>query len=167
MIYRDTASRSEYEQLQAENAKLKSELSEEKKYSEDLAADICKMEDVLGFKQDQTDKDGAFVPTIGPWMERVRDLIAKEGELGDLKSELEKALQKKDYFLQDNQRLKAEVERVCDKLANSFTKEQVMPLIKLLQDSLKALCAWGPSPADVFIVNEIQSALAHAKEMGL
>lgn len=48
-----------------------------------------------------------------------------------------------------------------------FTKEQVMPLIKLLQDSLKALCAWGPSPADVFIVNEIQSALAHAKEIGL
>ena len=74
--------------------KAEAELAEEKKYSESLAADICKMEDVLGFKQDQCDKDGAFVPTLGPWLERVRDLLATEGELGDLKYRLQ-AVEKK------------------------------------------------------------------------
>lgn len=66
---------------------LQKELKDENEYSESLAKDICKMEDVLGFAQDQHDKDGAFIPTIGPWLERVRDLLAAEGELGDLKDE--------------------------------------------------------------------------------
>lgn len=62
---------------------------EDKEYIEDLCAQLCKMEDALGFKNDYTDKDGAFVPTIGPWLERVRDLIASEGELGDVKDRLQ------------------------------------------------------------------------------
>ncbi len=64
------------------------EVTSERKYSESLAADICKMEDALGFKNDCHDKNGAFIPTIGPWLERVRDLIAAEGELGDMHDQL-------------------------------------------------------------------------------
>lgn len=56
-----------------------------------LCSELCKMEDALGFKNDCHDKDGKWVPTIGPWLERVRDLIAAEGELGDAKSQLEEA----------------------------------------------------------------------------
>lgn len=66
-------------------------LAEEKKWSEELAKDLCEMEDALGFKQDCTDKDGAFVPTKGPWKERVRDLIAKEGEFEDMRKERDAA----------------------------------------------------------------------------
>lgn len=69
-------------------AQLEQEAKQEKEYTESLAADICKMEDALGFKNDCHDKDGAFVPTIGPWLERVRDLIAAEGELGDAKQRI-------------------------------------------------------------------------------
>jgi len=68
--------------------KCQGEVAAEREYSESLAKDICKMEDVLGFKNDCHDKEGAFVPTIGPWLERVRDLLASEGELGDTKEEV-------------------------------------------------------------------------------
>lgn len=89
-------------------AQLQKELKDEREYSESLAADICKMEDALGFKNDCHDKDGAFVPTIGPWLERVRDLIAAEGELGDLRttvSKLENTL---------NHRAQLEAEHLAD-----------------------------------------------------
>lgn len=55
-----------------------------------LCEQLCKMEDALGFKNDCYDKKGQWVPTIGPWLERVRDLLAAEGEVGDLKEELAK-----------------------------------------------------------------------------
>jgi hypothetical protein len=80
----------------------KDKLAADKEYTESLAKDICAMEDALGFKNDCRDKDGAFVPTIGPWLERVRDLIAAEGEVGDLRYQLaatQKAIAAKDDAL--------------------------------------------------------------------
>jgi hypothetical protein len=77
-------------QLIEEKDKLFSQCIEKNEWSEHLAKQICEMEDALGFKQDCTDKDGAFVPTMGPWKERVRDLIAKEGQLGDVLDERRK-----------------------------------------------------------------------------
>lgn len=56
-----------------------------------LCEQLCKMEDALGFKNDCYDKEGKWVPTIGPWMERVRDLLATEGELGDMGERLSRA----------------------------------------------------------------------------
>ena len=55
---------------------------------DDLCAQLCKMEDALGFKNDCHTTTGAWVPTIGPWLDRVRDLIASEGELGDAKEQI-------------------------------------------------------------------------------
>lgn len=64
---------------------LKEELEAEKQHSNELAKDLCRLEDALGANCDiqggGTDKA----------MERVRDLIAKEGELGDIQSQLEAA----------------------------------------------------------------------------
>lgn len=83
-----TAGQGLLDRLQA----VEKQAKEDREYIEDLCAQLCKMEDALGFKNDCTDRDGAFVPTIGPWLERVRDLIAAEGEIGDLKDRL-KALE--------------------------------------------------------------------------
>ncbi len=81
--------------LRDERDELRSKLDikhcDEKEYIESLCADLCKMEDALGFKNDCSDKDGAFIPTIGPWLERLRDLISAEGELGDVKTKLKQA----------------------------------------------------------------------------
>jgi len=75
-------------QLIEEKDKLFSQCIEKNEWSEHLAKQICEMEDALGFKQDCMDREtGAFVPTMGPWKERVRDLIAKEGQLGDVLNE--------------------------------------------------------------------------------
>lgn len=79
------------DELQAKCERLEGELASGKEYTESLAKDICTMEDALGFKNDCHDKDGVFIPTLGPFLERVRDLIASEGELGDAKSRLEEA----------------------------------------------------------------------------
>ncbi len=82
--------RRERDKLQSEVERLKKECSDNQDWINSLCKDICKMEDALGFANDQHDKSGAFVPTLGPWLERVRDLIAAEGELGDVKADLTK-----------------------------------------------------------------------------
>lgn len=87
--------------LRQENAELKarSKIDNEgnQEWINSLCKELCTMEDALGFKNDAYDKEGRWVPTIGPWLERLRDLIAAEGELGDLKEDLQRhkdALQK-------------------------------------------------------------------------
>lgn len=83
-------SESEYTELEKERDQLRQQLEaaqtvlkEEKQWSEDLAKQCCEMEDALGFRQDQHGPKGEFIPTIRPWKERVRDLIAKEAELSE------------------------------------------------------------------------------------
>ena len=76
--------------LLARVKELESDRADDKAYIEDLCKDLCKMEDALGFKNDCSDKQGAFIPTIGPWLERLRDLIATEGELGDMKERVKR-----------------------------------------------------------------------------
>jgi hypothetical protein len=80
-----------YRQVGEERDKLHAELADSKEWIDSLCADLCKMEDALGFKHDCHDEKGAWVPTIGPWLERVRDLIAAEGELEAVRAELEQA----------------------------------------------------------------------------
>lgn len=100
----DTAqARYAHESARDEIVRLKLELEIDNKgnqeWIDDLSKQLCKMEDALGFKHDQYDKGGKWVPTIEPWLERVRDLIAAEWEVGDLKLELEQA--RKDGALRD------------------------------------------------------------------
>lgn len=83
----------EIHNLKAKLAAAEHERNENKQWSEELAKDLCEMEDALGFKQDQHDKDGAFVPTKVPWLERVRDLIAAESERDDLRSALKECVE--------------------------------------------------------------------------
>lgn len=52
-------------------------LADEREYSNDLAKDLCELQDALGFPCEVEDCQKKS-------MERIRDLIAKEGELGDL-----------------------------------------------------------------------------------
>lgn len=87
--------------LRAKCERLEGELQNEKtqheidnkgnnEWIESLCSQLCKMEDALGFKNDCYDKKGRWIPTIGPWLERLRDLLAAEGELGDLREERDK-----------------------------------------------------------------------------
>jgi hypothetical protein len=75
---------------QAEVERLNKECVDNQDWINSLCKELCTMEDSLGFANDQHDQTGRWVPTIGPWLERVRDLIAAEGELGDAKSDLAK-----------------------------------------------------------------------------
>lgn len=111
-------------------AQLQKELKDEREYSEGLAADICKMEDALGFKNECHDKDGAFVPTIGPWLERVRDLLAAEGELGDIRttvSKLENTL---------NHRAQLEAEHLADLQADLHEAAELLQVARFLDRTL-------------------------------
>lgn len=85
----------EREEARAKLARAEQQLKIDNEGNQDwinsLCEQLCKMEDALGFKNDCYDKKGQWVPTIGPWLERVRDLLAAEGEVGDLKDKLAQA----------------------------------------------------------------------------
>jgi len=63
---------------------LERQLARETQFGTDMAAEVVAIEDALGFKSDdipESDKHRLV-------MERIRDLIAAEGELGDLRMNL-------------------------------------------------------------------------------
>lgn len=92
-----------------------------------LSEQLCKMEDALGFKNDAYDKKGKWVPTIGPWLERVRDLIASEGELGDKTEQVKELENSLDLQIDEFMRIKAlteneEIRGLCDRAVKHITQ---------------------------------------------
>lgn len=77
----------ECERLRAENERLKAECKDLQSFNNDLCADLCSIEDALGLKHDQFNPDGSWKPTRDAVKEKLRDLIAAVGELGDAKAE--------------------------------------------------------------------------------
>lgn len=102
--------RSRFEQVQSETAELrdilnayltagkeflerhqalKAKLASEKEHSNAMAKDICQLQDSLGCPCEMTNQDGSIRDNQIAAMERIRDLIASEGELGDAKEKIE------------------------------------------------------------------------------
>lgn len=70
--------------LQSQRDEAVEALAEERKDSSQFASELCQLQDALGFPV-ETDNATARA------MERIRDLIAAEGEFGDIKETLAKA----------------------------------------------------------------------------
>lgn len=84
------------------------EAKEQKEENEELSKSMCEMEDwLLGTRA----TDGAW--DCGQRLkERIRDLIAKEGEVCDLREGLQKAEQERDEAMAENARLREALEKI-------------------------------------------------------
>src|SRR5689334_14670865 len=64
------------------------EWDDQQSYINELSKDLCQLQDALDCPCEMTNLDGSIKDNQKAALERIRDLIAAEGELGDLKEKL-------------------------------------------------------------------------------
>lgn len=104
----------EHEALQAKIRELEESLRSEKEHSNAMATDICQLQDSLGCPCEMTNSDGSIRDCQLAAMERIRDLIAHEGELGDMTIERDKLRSELSKREKDVEVLRACLEKLAD-----------------------------------------------------